>query len=992
MQMKCILSVLTVALLVLPIPASAQTRTVTGTVADALSGEGIEAATVTVRGTAGNTLGASTGPNGAFTITNVPDGAVTLSVRRIGYVPQSVSLTAGLTSIRVALTRDLLRLSEVVVTGQATTVDRRNLANSVATVNATDISRVSAQSVEHAIQGKVAGASIQSNSGAPGGGVQMQLRGTTSINAASEPLYVVDGVVLSNVAIPSNQNAVTRSTGGSNPNLTQDGQVNRIADINPNDIENVEVLKGASASAIYGSRASNGVVILTTRRGRSGARRINATQRVGFSAISNTLGSRTFRTSEEAVSVFGASAAAAFQPGVVFDQEMELAGRKPASSESVLDMSGGDSDTRYFVSGLWKNDGGIIENTGFAKQSLRANVDQDVGRRLNLSLQTNLTRTLAQRGLTNNDNSSVSFWMALPFTPSFVNLRRNADGTFPVNPFVASNPLQTAALMKNDETVWRSIASARLQFNMVQGPTHSIRLIGNAGVDYFTQENSLLFPPELQFETLDDGEPGTALLSNSNNLNLNGGGSAVYTYNPSGGTFRATTSLGANASARDLRISRIISRNLVGGLGIVSAGTNIQVIEQRQRVEDIGLFAQEELLMLSERLLLTAGLNADRGSANSDTDKLFYYPKASASYRLINPLGFIDEIKLRSAYGQSGNQPLFGQKFTPLTATQNINGLPGLLVRGTVASLDLRPERQREIEGGADIAIARGRGSLEVTAFRKNVSDLLLQRTLAPSSGFATEIFNGGKLRTSGLEVGLSVIPVQSARTEWLLRSTFFSSRSKILELPVPSFRVGGFGTSLGAFEIEEGASPTQIVGNDTLPDGSKIVRKIGDANPDFIMSFVNDLKLGSFRVYGLLDWHSGASIINLTKFLYDLGSNTADYADPITVDGKATTVGARRLAIWPRQTAVYVEDASFAKLREVTLSYEVPSRMVTRFGRGISSAQLTLSGRNLATFTNYTGLDPEVSNFGNQSIARNIDVAPFPPSRSYWLSVNLGF
>ncbi|MBA3342444.1 MAG: SusC/RagA family TonB-linked outer membrane protein [Gemmatimonadaceae bacterium] len=967
----------------------AQTRTVTGTVTDAQSGEPLVAARVSVRGT---TLAVITGSTGTFTLVNVPAGAVTLSVRRIGYQPGLLNLTAAESAVRTSLTRDLLHLTDVVVTGQATVVDRRNLANAVATVTASEVSRVSAQSVEHAIQGKVAGASITANSGAPGGGVQMRLRGTTSINAASEPLYVVDGVVMSNVAIPSNQNAVTRSTGGSNPNLTQDGQVNRIADLNPNDIENVEILKGASASAIYGSRASNGVIVITTRKGVPGGRRISAIQRVGFSSISNTLGSRTFNSADEAAAVFGAAARTAFKPGVVFDQEMELAGRNPLSSESVLDMSGGDENTRYFVSGLWKNDGGIIDNTGFEKQSVRANVDQDLGARLNLSVQTNVTRSLAQRGLTNNDNSSVSFWMTLPFTPSFVDLRRNADGTFPVNPFVASNPLQTAALMKNDETVWRSTASGKVTLRAIEGGSHSLRFAGTAGADYFTQDNSLLFPAELQFEPIDDGEPGTALLSNSNNLNLNGGVNAVYAFTPGNGPFTATTSVGMGGSSRDLRISRIVSRNLVGGLGIVGAGTNVQVVEARQRVVDLGFFAQEELLMLDERLLLTAGLNADRSSANSDTDKLYIYPKVSASYRFTQPFGFVDELKVRSAYGQSGNQPLFGQKFTPLTATQNITGLPGLVVQGTVGSTDLRPERQREFEGGVDVSLARGRGSLELTGFRKDVSDLLLQRTLAPSSGFLTEIFNGGKLRTTGVEVGLNVVPLQSARTEWVFRTTFFSSRSKIVSLPVPTFRAGGFGTSLGAFEIAEGASPTQIVGNDTLPDGTRLVRKIGDANPDFIMSFVNDLRFGPFRAYGLLEWQNGGHVINLTKFLYDLGSNTADYAEPVTIGGTATTAGARRLEVWPRQTAVYVEDASFAKLREVTLSYEVPARMVSRFGRGLQSMQVSLSGRNLLTFTDYTGLDPEVSNFGNQPIARNIDVAPFPPSRSFWFSLSLGF
>lgn len=989
MRLRCAL--VAIATLLVSLPAAAQVRTVTGTVTDASTGQPLEGARVSVHGTS---LATTTGAAGRFTLGNVPTGGITIAIRRIGSNPAEIVLPPGQDEIRITLTRDPLRLSDVVVTGQATVVERRNLANAVATVSGEEVSRVSAQTVEQALQGKVVGASIQANSGAPGGGMQMRLRGVTSINGSSEPLYVVDGVVLSNVAIPSNQNAVTKSTQGSNPSLTQDAQVNRIADLNPNDIENIEVLKGASASAIYGSRASNGVVIITTRRGRPGERRVDATQRIGVSKISNTLGSRTFNTLAEATAAWGASAATYFTPGVVYDHERELAGRSAMSSESVVDMSGGDEDTRYFASGLWKHDGGIIDNTGYAKQAVRANLDQDFGKRLTFSLQTSATKSLAQRGLTNNDNAGVSFWMVFPFTPSFLDLRQNPDGTYRPNRFGnISNPLQTAALMKNDEKVLRSILAGRLTLNAIERQGYSLKLVLNGGADQFSQENSLLFPPELQFEPIDDGEPGTALLSNSNNVNLNLGTSGVFTVTPLSGAFTATTSVGVNGSSRDLRTSRIVSRNLVGGLGIVGAGTDVRVLEQRQRVEDFGLFAQEEFLTLNERLLLTGGITADRSSANSDIKKYFYYPKLSGSFRFPQPFRQMEEVKIRAAYGQSGNQPLFGQKFTPLSVVENIAALPGIVVPvlGPVGSKNLRPERQREFEAGADLTLAGGRGAIELTGFQKDVSDLLLERTLAPSSGFGFEVFNGGKLRTKGVEVGVSLVPIQSAETEWIFRTSFASTRSKITSLPVPTFRGLGFGTALGSFQFEQGASATQIVGNDSLPNGSTVVRKIGDANPDFTMSFSNNLRFKRLRLYGLLDWQHGGSIINLTKFLYDLGSNTADYADPITVGTLQTTKGANRLRLFPKQTAMYVEDASFMKLREVTLSFEVPPTMVSRFGRGVRSAELSLSGRNLLTFTGYTGMDPEVSNFGNQPIGRNIDVAPFPPSRSFWFSVSLG-
>ncbi len=989
MRLGC--AVMTLALLLTFSPAAAQTRTISGTVTDAETGQPLEGARVSVRGTS---LTTTTSPSGTFTLGNVPSGNVVVSIRRIGHNFADLPLAAGQTVLTAVLTRDPLRLSDVVVTGQATAVDRRNLANAVATVSGEEVSRVSSQTVEQALQGKVVGASIQANSGAPGGGMQMKMRGVTSINGSSEPLYVVDGVIVSNVSIPSNQNAVTKSTQGSNPSLTQDNQVNRIADINPNDIENIEVLKGASASAIYGSRASNGVVIITTRRGRTGERRVTATQRLGVSKISNTLGSRTFNSLAEATAAWGPSAANFYQQGVTFDHERELAGRTPLSSQSVVDVSGGDEDTRYFASGLWQADGGIIDNTGYDKQAVRANLDQDFGKRLNLSIQTSATKSLAQRGLTNNDNASVSFWMVFPFTPNFVDLRRKADGTYPANPFVISNPLQTAALMKNDEKVLRSILSGRLTLNAIQRQAFNLKFFLNGGADQFNQENSLLFPPELQFEPIDDGEPGTALLSNSNNVNLNLGSSGVLTFTPGSGAFTATTSVGVNGASRDLRTSRIVSRNLVGGLGIVGAGTDVRVLEQRQRVENFGLFAQEEFLTLSERLLLTAGINADRSSANSDTKKYFYYPKLSGSFRFPQPFTWLTEAKLRAAYGQSGNEPLFGQKFTPLSAIENIAGLSAIVVpvQGTVGSKDLHPERQREFEAGSDLTLMGGRAAVELTWFQKNISDLLLQRTLAPSSGFGFENFNGGKLRTRGTEIAVNLVPIQSTQAEWVFRTSFASTRSKITELPVPTFRGLGFGTALGSFQFEQGASATQIVGNDSLSDGTVVVRKIGDANPDFVMSFVNNLRFRRFRLYGLLDWQHGSSIINLTKFLYDLGQNTIDYADPITYGGLQTTKGANRLRLFPKQTAVYVEDGSFLKLRELTLSFEVPEQMVARFGRGVRTAELSFSGRNLWTHTNYTGMDPEVSNFGNQPIGRNIDVAPFPPSRSYWFSLSLGF
>ena len=972
--------------------AGAQGRTVTGTVTDSSTGASLAGVTVSVLG---GLQSAQTRDNGGFVLTGVPDQDVTLVLRLIGYKRGEIRLGAGESGpVSIGLTRDPFKLEEVVVTGQATGQERRLLANAVSTVSSDDIDQTPTPSLEQQLQGKVAGADIQTNSGAPGGGVQVRMRGVTSINAPAEPLYIVDGVIMSDVAIPSNQNAVTAASQGSNPTQNQDAQVNRIADINPADIDRVEVLKGASASSIYGVRASNGVVIITTKKGKVGRPQVNLSQRFGFFSLSNTIGERRFANAAEVDAAFPVKSGPPKSSLTTcdatscpfFDHEQELAGNKPLSFETSGNVSGGDDNTRYFASGTVKHDGGIIQNTGFGRQGVRINLDQKLGPRVKFSLNTNVLHTKASRGLTNNDNTTTSYYVVYAFTPSFVDLTQNPDGSFKNNTFVPSNPLQTAALSTNDEDVWRFVSGANAEFQLVQSQSHSLRFIANGGLDFFNQKNSLFFPPELQFEP-NDGLPGTSLLTKADNLNLNLGGTLVHTYTGSG--FTATTSAGIQHARRNLDIDRTTSRNLVGGQSNVNAAVNIAVDQRRNLIKNLGYFAQEEVV-ISDRLLLTAGVRADQSSANADAGKLFWYPKGAASYRFPGLFGNGSELKLRAAYGQSGNEPDYGQIFTELAPTLNVGGFPGLVVStgATTGAADLRPERMKEIEGGFDGSLANGKVNFELTGYQKNISDLLLQRNLPPSSGFNQEILNGGSLRTRGLEAALGVQAIDRKNFSVLLRTTFSFSRSTLTQLDIPPFNQGGFGTSIGTFRFEPDSSPTRIVGNDTLPDGSSVVRRVGDVNPDFRMGFSGDVTVSRLGLHFLFDWQKGSNILNLTKLLYDLGSIAPDFADPIA--GSTQTVGQRRLAGFGVVTGNYVETASFLKLREVTLSYDLSGR-ATRGVFGSRSARISLSARNLFTVSDYTGLDPEVSNFGNQAIFRNIDVAPFPPSRSFWLSIDLG-
>jgi outer membrane receptor protein involved in Fe transport len=438
-----------------------------------------------------------------------------------------------------------------------------------------------------------------------------------------------------------------------------------------------------------------------------------------------------------------------------------------------------------------------------------------------------------------------------------------------------------------------------------------------------------------------------------------------------------TTSIGAQYQNRDLQVERITSQDLIAGQQKSDAATVIDVFDQRTKVIDLGLYLQEEMQLLDEKMLVTFGARADQSSNAGNPDKLFFYPKASASYRIADAApGLIDEIKFRAALGYSGNQPLYGQKFTPLSGAQNIEGNAGLTVGGIAGDPNIEPERQREIEFGFDAVLFNEKANLEFTLYQQNITNLLLERELSPSQGFQTQFFNGGELQVQGIEVGLTYLPITTKDVNWQIRTNFYKNRSEIVDLPVPGFQAGGFGASLGMFRVEEGKSATSIWAN----EGGELTQ-LGDANPDFRASLMNDLGWKQFNLYFLWDWQQGSEIINLTKLLYDLAQNSNDW----------NTAGQARISEFGFNTSPYIEDATFLKLREVSLSYNLETDFIQQLWSGFRYVSLRVTGRDLLTFTEYSGLDPEVSNFGNQQIGRNVDVAPFPPSRSFWFSVDIG-
>ena len=974
--------------------ASAQRR-VTGRVLGG-SGEPVANATVSVQGT---TIGGYTADDGRFTLINVPNGAQVLVVRRIGYRRVNQPLVATADNIDVRLERDVLELERQVVTGTTTTVSAVNAANSVATVSGDQLNRAPTPTIENALQGKVPGAVISTNSGAPGGGSQIQLRGVTSINANSSPLYVVDGVLVSNAAISNGMNSITAAGGGITS--TQDQQVNRIADLNPADIENIEVLKGASAGAIYGSKGSNGVIIITTRRGATGKPSASVTQRVGQFTLSHKLGLRCFGSAAEVTAAFDAATAADFTAsgGACHDFEQQFYSGNPLSYETDLSLRGGSSGTTYFVSGLAKRDNAIQLNSYYQKQSLSANLSQVLGSRLTFHANNEFVHSLTDRGISGNDNNDiVSPGDIFASTPTFVDLQSRMR-----NPYLpsGSNAFQNADLVKSPEDVYRYIGSINTTLSAYSSQRQTLDFTFIGGVDAYQYNAKIVSPPEAYFES-NDGLPGTIVSNKSANVNanLNVSGAHKLLTDP----FTATTSFGLRQERR--QIDQVVNRgqNLPAGVTDVQFGVVQAVNENQFLVKDFAYFAQEEILMLNERLLLTGAVNSERSSVNGDDQKLYNYPKGSVSYRLPFLPKFTDEFKLRLAYGKAGNQPPYGFKFTTLPITV-YDGQLAARPSATAGSPNIKPETSTELEGGFDAQFLGGRAAIDFSMFRKKVTDLILSAQIAATSGFTTKLINSGSLQNTGTEVGVSLTPIQSDRFSWVSRTTYANVNGRILSLGgLPCFNGGSFfSTKYGAPYVCTGFSPSDVqarngfdstfscgpVGTCNTGTYVKRVRRITnyESAPKFNMGFSNEFNFGSFHLYGLLDWRSGGKVANLTNAYFDPATN-----DDLGFLADTATSHARNIAV-NKNGASYLEDAGFFKLREISLSYTLPKAVLQDiFSSLTNDVRVEVSGRNLKTWTPYTGYDPEVSNFSNQNIGRFQDVTPYPPSRSVFISLSANF
>lgn len=1010
--------------------AFAQNQTLRGKVIDG-RGNPLPGVSVVVRGT---TQGATTDANGDYQLSVPANARVGFSY--IGFLSQEIAV-GNQTTLDVTLNEDTRQLEEVVVSGLATTVKRSNLANAVATISAKELTGTTTPvTTDGALQGKLAGANIVANSSVPGGGFNVQFRGVSTLGAsASQPLFIVDGVYIDNGQYSNGRSAANKAAAGSSQS-TQDNNANRLADLNPDDIENIEVLKGSSAAAIYGTRANAGVVIITTKRGKGGKTTVSFGQDLGFSKALSYYGGADW-TEQKLTDYFSnttnpdgtpnAAGVAALQAeitklqaaranGTYTNWERVIYGGTGAIRNTRLGITGGNEKTQFYVNGSVSNETGIIKNTGFQRYSLRANIDHKLTTWLDFGVNSNYIVSNNDRGWTGNDNSYVNYGYSLPYTRPYVNLNPDANGQYPDNANgVGENPLAIRDRATNNQKNNRFLQGFSVNARAINTANTSLTFRINGGLDYQNGFATIFLPSDLQSQRA-EANPGFAQDTRTEVFNSNVQFSAIYTQAVLDGRLNLTTSAGAVRLFKYLRSNYVRGTGLPAGVSNPSRGRVIDGFAEYQRNTDVGLFAQQDA-NYEDKIIGSVGIRFDKSTLNADFDRFYAFPRASLA---VNTTRFGDwagstfsQLKLRVAYGQTAGLPTFGTTYSQLQVV-GVGGQGGLVPSTILGNTAIGPERATELEYGVDFGLFNGRVTGEFTLYNKKVFDLIQPLTTAPTTGVTSTQINAADLTNRGLEFSLGADVVRSANFSWFVQPIFWFNRSKITRLIIPERLTGGFGATFGQWRVKgpdpDGTtySPTEIVGQPRLlpatdPNFATSWTSYGDAQPKYELSLNQRITfLKNFEFSALLNYRHKFTVVSLTRLLWDEGGNTYDWneTDDYGNDG-STPNGVYRQGANGRdpetgriKPGVNPNVYSFLKLREVALYYRVPSAVLrSAFRNVVSNVRVGVSGNQLLRWTDYTaGYDPENSNFGSLALGGGVDLGSSPAVRRVMFHIAVDF
>lgn len=967
---------------------------VSGRVTDAQTGEALAGATVALKGAANRV---QTGTQGAFQLGRIPTNAV-IVVSFVGYASKEVAVN-GHTVLEVALQPEGA-LEEVVVVGYGTQ-QRKDLTGAVASVSAAQLERQPAASMDMLLQGKAAGMQISQSSGAPGGRASIRIRGASSVNAGNEPLLVIDGIPMYN--------------SGKDPGGTSYGTfsaTNALASINPNDIQSVEVLKDASATAIYGSRGSNGVLIITTKRGKSGTAQVNYNGYYGLQRPHNKL---DLMNGQQHAEFLNDWAAASNLPKPFENPQsiaqgtdwQDLIFREAGMTDHQLSISGGTENTRYFISGNYFSQDGIVINSGMERYALRVNVDQTLNERLKFTQSLTFNRTInrsvpiANAGSDNVRSAGERAYTASPTAPLF-----DEDGAYTTNWYGISkpeSPVQSLLTTRNRLEGDNLLGNLGLEYTIATGLTAR----SSVGVNLMNRANEEFYPGATTY--IGGLFGGLGILANrriTNVLNEN-----VVTYRTAfadrhrleaTGGFTWQTEANRSASTQPTGFPNdLLGMNAIGGT------TGNPAVASDLTDWSIASFLARVNYQFNDRLLATATVRADGSSKFAAGNQWGYFPSVALGYRLseetfIKNTGIWDDLKIRGSYGITGNQEIGNYQSLARLVTDLLYIFDNRLVTGarqnSLANHDLTWERSAQWDVGVDMGFWNNRLRLVIDHYSKNTHDLLFTINLPSYSGYSSALYNTGQLENRGVEVELNADLLEKDFT-WTVQGNYAYNRAKMVSLgrsgSTTLFVGHAPGVSLsyvydGIFRSEAeiaaqtaqtGVKPGDIRYRDVNNDGAFNAEDrtiVGNPQPKHIFGLNNQFAYKGLSLAVFLQGELGRDGNRISR-LFDpseVGSNKArelvNRWSPTNPDGLLPRAG---VGNWLGSTYLR-QDMSYVKLRNVQLAYQVPGRMP-----GISSLQVYLSGQNLATFTRdgFFGYDPDGGN-------------GYPTASTVLLGLNIGF
>ncbi|MFL5559282.1 MAG: SusC/RagA family TonB-linked outer membrane protein [Gemmatimonadaceae bacterium] len=1049
----------------------------------------------------GMSLGSQTDETGRYSFT-VPAArasgqTVTLSARVIGYTSRStpVTLTTGQLSRDFVLSLNPLHLEEVVVTGAGTTSIRGRLGNVINTVDSSLVRRsAEPQNVVNALAGKAPNVEVRSQGGDPGAGSSVKIRGAATILGTNQPLFVVDGTPINNDDISTDQTLTLNQPGGGGA-VTQ----NRAADINPNDIASIDILKGSSAAAIYGARAANGVVLITTKRGHTGPTRYSMQSTSTFDNVIKTmplqqkygqgLDGVAFVCAAVGCAAGGlqnASWGPALAPGTptydhgkeIFDQGRTL--------DNNLSMSGGNERTTFYLSGgLTSQDGVIVgPNNKYNRASLRLKGTHQLSSQLNVG--GNFSYVDARgRYVQKGSNTSGLLLGSLRTPPEF----NNQVYLDPDNGLHRSYRYPRPAL--GSETRTRSYDNPFFTLNNQGNKSELGRFIGNVNLDY-NPLSWLAVKYTLGGDSYSDwrleglpqsssGFPtGRVVRLDINNLEIDHNliATATKSWTPSIGT---TLTLGQNLNSRRQRQTTVLGTTLIAPEPMAVQNTVSWLPFETRTLQHVESYFAQGTADLYDQLFLTLGIRNDGFSTFGASKRRHNFPKASLAWIFTNALGKSDQSgllsfgKVRLAYGETGREPtvygtvnafqeqvLFGSGYGDLINTSQ-SSQPGVTTDVIQGNSNLRPERSRENEYGLDFGFLDQRVDLSITHYNKRSTDVILrQPTSAAATGYLRKFANAAVVTNKGEELVLNVRPFIGPAFSWELSANYGRNRNNVVSLAgaeFVAFTNEGFTGAIGSATAGAGvgvvrgldfircgrglhidydgdgtvndidaecrlspltpgtfAQNALFLTDDGRPVADPTDRVIANPNPKYSMGFGTTAKLGKATFGALADVRKGVSVWNGTRGILlrfgtlgetlvreRTGTFGKDWATDIYPDvagpgaGTVAFANANEWQDWflsegggfGTTGAQFVEDASFVKLRELSLSYSFDQQWI-RDRLNFSTIDIRIAGRNLKTWTKYKGLDPEANLGGAEWLTQGTDYFNNPQTRSFVLSFSL--